>query len=50
LWQSEKEIVALPRERTRFEPRLSSSEREKLYAGWRQAVKRALLDPRDRIQ
>ena len=50
LWQSEKEIVALPRERTRFEPRLSSSEREKLYAGWRQAVKRALLDARDHNQ
>lgn len=43
LWQSEKEIAALPRERDRFEPRLSSSEREKLYAGWRQAVDRALL-------
>ena len=43
LWRSEKEIAALPRERPRFEPRLSSSEREKLYAGLRQAVKRALL-------
>lgn len=43
LWQSEKEIAALPRERDRFEPRLSASERETLYAGWRQAVDRALL-------
>jgi glycerol kinase len=43
VWQSEKEIAALPRERERFEPRLSSSEREQLYAGWQQAVKRALL-------
>jgi glycerol kinase len=50
LWQSEEEIAALPRDRERFEPRLSSSEREKLYAGWRQAVKRALLDARDHIQ
>ncbi len=43
LWQSEAEIAALPRERDRFEPRLSSSERNKLYAGWRQAVERTLL-------
>jgi glycerol kinase len=43
LWQSEKEIAALPREREQFEPRLSPSERERLYDGWRQAVKRALL-------
>jgi glycerol kinase len=42
LWQSEKEIAALSRPRDRFEPRLSSSERDKLYAGWRQAVGRAL--------
>jgi glycerol kinase len=43
LWSSEKEIAAFPRERERFEPRLSSSQRDKLYAGWRQAVDRALL-------
>jgi glycerol kinase len=43
LWSSEKEIAALPRERERFEPRLSSSQRDKLYAGWRQAVDRALI-------
>jgi glycerol kinase len=43
LWESEEEIAALPRERDRFEPRLPSSERERLYDGWRQAVKRALL-------
>jgi glycerol kinase len=43
LWQSEAEIASLPRERDRFEPRLSSSERAKLYAGWQQAVDRALL-------
>src|SRR5262245_30955465 len=43
LWESEREIAALPRERDRFEPRMPPSERERLYAGWRQAVKRALL-------
>ncbi|MGH9833974.1 MAG: FGGY family carbohydrate kinase [Blastocatellia bacterium] len=43
LWGSEEEIAALPRERDRFEPRLPASEREKLYAGWKQAVNRALL-------
>jgi glycerol kinase len=42
LWQSEKEIAALPRPRDRFEPRLSPSERDKLYAGWQQAVGRSL--------
>jgi glycerol kinase len=50
LWHSEKVIASLPRERNRFEPHMSSSEREKLYAGWRQAVKRALLGARDNIQ
>jgi glycerol kinase len=42
LWQSEKEIAALSRPRDRFEPRLSPSERDKLYAGWQQAVGRSL--------
>jgi glycerol kinase len=43
LWRSEKEIAELPRRHDRFEPRLSPSERGRLYAGWRQAVGRALL-------
>ncbi len=43
VWQSEAEIAALPRQHDLFEPRLSASEREKLYAGWRQAVERVLL-------
>jgi glycerol kinase len=43
LWQSEKEIAALSRPRDRFEPRLSPSEGDRLYAGWQQAVGRALL-------
>lgn len=42
LWESEREIAALPRERDRFEPRMPPSERERLYAGWRQAVQRTL--------
>lgn len=41
LWRSEEELVALPRERDRFEPRLPASEREALHAGWREAVARA---------
>jgi glycerol kinase len=43
LWKSEEEIAELPRPRDCFEPRLSSSKRDELYAGWRQAVGRALL-------
>ncbi len=43
LWRSEVEIAALPRQRDRFEPRLTSSQRDKLYAGWQQAVRCALL-------
>ncbi len=42
VWKSEEEVAALPRERDRFDPRLSSSERDKLYAGWQQAVNRVL--------
>ena len=43
LWLSETEIASLPRERDRFEPRLSAAERDRLYSGWRQAVDRTLL-------
>jgi glycerol kinase len=50
LWRSEKEIAALPRERDRFEPRLPSSEREKLYGGWQQAVCRALLGAENHLE
>jgi glycerol kinase len=47
VWKSEEEVAALPRERDRFEPRLSSSERNKLYAGWQQAIKRATLSQQE---
>jgi glycerol kinase len=50
LWTSEKEVAALPRERDRFEPRLSLSERDELYAGWRQAIDRALLGAGNRVK
>jgi glycerol kinase len=42
IWQSEQEIAALPRNRQRFEPTLSPSERDQRYAGWKQAVTRAM--------
>ncbi len=38
VWNSEEEIAALPRRRDRFEPRMSDSERERLYAGWQAAI------------
>jgi glycerol kinase len=44
VWQSEAELAALPRQRDLFEPRIAADERGQLYDGWRQAVKRALLN------
>lgn len=43
IWSSEAEIQQLPRPQERFEPRMSAEERERLYAGWQDAVRRALL-------
>jgi glycerol kinase len=43
VWSSEAEIQQLSRPQERFEPRMSAEEREKLYAGWQDAVRRALL-------
>ncbi|HEV2664762.1 MAG TPA: glycerol kinase, partial [Blastocatellia bacterium] len=40
-WKSEKEISALWREETRFEPQMRKGERERLYEGWKEAVARA---------
>lgn len=40
-WKSLDELRALPRQERRFEPRMSPDRREKLYAGWREAVARA---------
>ncbi len=44
-WSSEEEIVGLPRERDRFEPKMAESVREKLIASWREAVARARYSP-----
>ncbi len=41
IWSSEEELAALPRERDRFEPRMSASEREDRHACWKRAVARA---------
>jgi glycerol kinase len=43
IWSSEEEIAALPRARRRFEPCLAPAQREALYAGWQEAVARAIL-------
>jgi glycerol kinase len=43
-WQSLDEILQLPRPQTRFVPCMSDQDREALYAGWRTAVARTMLD------
>jgi glycerol kinase len=44
-WSSTDEIAALPRTRERFEPAMAVTERERLYAGWRDAVARTRSRP-----
>lgn len=39
-WKNEREIAAQWQVEKRFEPRLKRSERERLYAGWKEAVTR----------
>jgi glycerol kinase len=41
VWPSVEALAELPREVTRFEPRVSEGERGRLYAGWQDAVARA---------
>jgi glycerol kinase len=41
VWPSVDALAALPRPMTRFEPRMSASERDHRYAGWHDAVARA---------
>jgi glycerol kinase len=41
VWKSADELERLPRTMDRFEPRMSERDRERLYAGWREAVERA---------
>lgn len=43
LWASEAEIAALARPQVRYEPAMDAATRERLYAGWKDAVSRALL-------
>lgn len=43
VWSGEDEIAALPRRTERFEPGMPAPERERLLAGWRQALTRTLL-------
>ena len=44
LWKSKAEIVALPRPHKRFEPNMSSSERETMYTGWREAIRQTTFN------
>ena len=39
-WKSEKEIAGQWQEEKRFEPKMKKSQRDKLYAGWQEAVSR----------
>ena len=43
LWASEAEIAALARPQMRYEPAMDDAERNRLYAGWKDAVNRVLL-------
>lgn len=43
LWSSEAEIAALARPQVRYEPTMADAQRERLYAGWKDAVSRVLL-------
>lgn len=43
LWADEAEIAALSRPQVRYEPAMQESRRVALYAGWKNAVARALL-------
>jgi glycerol kinase len=45
LWTDEAEIETLVPPRDCFEPRMSSEQRETMYAGWREAVARTVFDP-----
>lgn len=42
VWATEAEIAALPRPQIRFEPAMANAQRERLYAGWKDAVDRVL--------
>lgn len=44
-WDSEEEIALLPRQQDRFEPQMAASQRDQLYAGWQNAIARAVFQP-----
>lgn len=46
IWKDESALSMLERKTERFEPRLSDASREAGYAGWKEAVARAVLDVR----
>ena len=45
VWASTDDIDALPRSVARFEPAMPEGERDRLYAGWQDAVARTTLHP-----
>ena len=47
-WKSKGELEALPRETTRFEPRMAGDLRAELIAGWRDALARCMPAARER--
>jgi glycerol kinase len=47
IWPSLDELAALPRATTRFDPTMGDAERDRRYAGWRDAVARTRSQARD---
>ena len=45
MWKNQAEIAALPRTLERFEPKMSETQREALYDGWKEAVARTIYKP-----
>ncbi len=45
VWPSTEALARLPRQVTRFEPRMAAAERDRRYAGWQDAVSRARARP-----
>ena len=44
-WSSNQDILSLPRSLDRFEPTISSTHREHMHAGWKDAIARTLYTP-----
>ena len=45
MWKNQEEIAVLPRMLKRYEPKMSVSQRELLYDGWKEAVARTIYKP-----